>query len=49
MARLYGGMTIGDNVIIGANSVVNRDVPSNCIVAGAPIRLIRETEDDTLE
>ncbi len=40
------GVTIGDNVIVGANSVVNRDVPSNCVVAGAPIRLIRETEDD---
>lgn len=38
---------LGDNVIIGSNSVVNRDVPSNSVVAGAPIRLIRKIEDDT--
>lgn len=43
------GVTIGNNVIVGANSVVNRDVPDNCVVAGAPIRLIREIEDDTAE
>lgn len=44
---VFPGVTIGDNVIIGANSVVNKDVPSNSVVAGAPIRLIREIQDDT--
>lgn len=44
---VFPGVTIGDNVIVGANSVVNRDIPSNCVVAGAPVRMIREIEDDT--
>lgn len=35
------GVKIGDGCILGANSVVNRDVPSNCIVAGIPGRLIK--------
>lgn len=46
---VFPGVTIGDNVIVGANSVVNKDVPSNSVVAGAPIRLIREIQDDTEE
>ncbi len=40
-AKVFGGITIGDNVIIGANAVVNRSVPSNCVVAGVPGRIIR--------
>lgn len=35
------GVTVGDGAIIGANSFVNRDVPSYAIVAGQPARLIR--------
>jgi serine O-acetyltransferase len=33
---LYGGITIGNDVMIGANSVVNKDVPDGVLVAGAP-------------
>ena len=44
---IFPGVTIGDNVIIGANSVVNRDVPSNTIAFGAPARVHRSIEDDT--
>ncbi|MCD6570724.1 MAG: hypothetical protein J7L53_08495 [Deltaproteobacteria bacterium] len=40
-AKIFGGVTIGDNVIIGTNSVVMKSVPSNCIVAGSPARIIR--------
>lgn len=36
------GVTIGENCVIGANSIVTRDVPSNCIAAGNPCRVIRE-------
>lgn len=32
---------IGDNVIVAANSVVTKDVPSNCIVAGMPAKVVR--------
>lgn len=35
------GVRIGDNVIVGAGSVVSRDVPSNCIVAGNPAKIIK--------
>lgn len=41
-ATILSGVTIGDNVIIGANSVVTHDVPSNCMVAGAPARIVRQ-------
>ena len=33
-------MTIGDNVIIGAGSVVTRDVPSVSVAVGCPARII---------
>lgn len=33
---------IGNNVIIGANAVVVKDVPDNCIVAGIPARIIKD-------
>jgi serine O-acetyltransferase len=35
-AKLLGRITIGDNVLIGANAVVIRDVPSNSIAVGVP-------------
>lgn len=36
------GVQIGSNVIIGANSLVTKNVPNNCIVAGNPVRVIKE-------
>lgn len=39
-----GGVTIGDNVVIGAGSVVTRDIPSNCLAAGNPCRVIRQLD-----
>lgn len=38
------GVTIGDNSIVGASSVVTRDVPDNTIVAGNPARTIGELD-----
>ena len=40
-AIVFGGITIGDNVIIGANAVVNIPVPDNAVVAGIPAKIIR--------
>ena len=36
------GITIGENAVIGAGSVVTRDVPANAIVAGNPARMMRK-------
>ena len=36
------GVTIGDEVIVGAGSIITKDVPSNCIVAGNPAKILRE-------
>lgn len=41
-ARIIGPIRIGSNVIIGANAVVVKDVPDNCIVAGVPAIIIKE-------
>lgn len=38
---IIGGIHIGNNVTVGAGSVVVKDVPDNCIVAGNPARIIR--------
>ncbi len=43
------GVTIGDGCVIGAGSVVTRDIPPNSFAAGAPCRVIREiTEADSM-
>lgn len=39
-AVLYGPITVGSRVVIGANAVVGRDTPSDVTVAGAPARVI---------
>lgn len=36
------GITIGDNSIIGAGSVITRDIPANVVAAGVPCRVIRK-------
>lgn len=41
-ATIMGGVRIGDEVVVGAGAVVTRDVPSNCIVAGNPAKVVRE-------
>ena len=43
-AIVFGGITIGSNVTIGANAVVNKPVPDNAIVAGVPAKIIRYKE-----
>jgi acetyltransferase-like isoleucine patch superfamily enzyme len=42
-ATIMGGVTIGNEVVVGAGAVVTKDVPSNCIVAGNPARIVRES------
>lgn len=37
---IFGEITIGNNVIIGSNSLVNKSIPSNCTVVGNPCKII---------
>lgn len=39
---VFGNIRIGDNVKIGAGAVVNKDIPSNCVVVGNPFRIIKK-------
>lgn len=38
-------VTVGDNVIIGAGSIVNQDIPSNTVAAGVPCKVICTLEE----
>jgi len=41
-SRICKGVTIGENSIVAANSVVTKDVPDNSIAAGNPAKIVRE-------
>jgi acetyltransferase-like isoleucine patch superfamily enzyme len=45
-ATILCNITIGENAIVGAGSVVTRDVPANAIVAGNPARVLRYIESN---
>lgn len=44
-ATIIGGVTIGENSVVAAGSVVTRDVPPNTLVGGNPARVIRSIAD----
>ncbi len=39
-AKIFGAITIGNDVIIGANAVVNKSLPDNAVAAGVPAKII---------
>ena len=43
------GVTIGDNVVVGAGSVVTKDLPSNVVAVGNPCRVLREVNEHDRE
>lgn len=47
-AKVLGSITINDNVIIGANAVVTKDVEENAVVGGVPAKFIRENINNRL-
>ena len=42
---ILGGVTIGDNSIIAAGAVVNKDIPPDSVAAGVPARVIKSIYD----
>lgn len=44
-ATLLCGITVGENAIVGAGSVVTRDVPANTVIAGNPARILRKIDE----
>jgi len=45
-ATLLCGITVGESAIVGAGSVVTKDVPAHTIVAGNPARIVRKIEEE---
>ena len=43
------GITIGDNVVVGAGSVVTKDLPSNVVAVGNPCKILREVNEHDQE
>lgn len=39
-AKIIGGITLGNRVVVGANAVVVNDVPDGCVVVGVPARIV---------
>lgn len=44
-ALILPGITIGDNVVVGAGSVVTKDLPSNVVAVGNPCKVLREINE----
>jgi len=43
------GVSVGDKTIVMPMSVINKDIPGNCIVGGNPVKIIKEIDDNFIE
>lgn len=43
--KVIGGVTIGNNVVVGANAVVTKDIPSNSVAVGIPAKVISNNSE----
>ena len=43
------GVNIGDNSVIGAGSIVTKDIPSNVVAVGNPCRVLREINENDMK
>ena len=48
-SKVFGGITIGDNVIISPNTVVNKSIEANSIVGGHPVRILKKIDNSEFE
>lgn len=48
-AKIVGGVTLGDGVVVGANSVVIKNVPPNCVTVGVPNRILERPFEEFAE
>ena len=44
--KIMGGVTIGDNAVIAAGSIVTKDIPSGVLAGGNPCRVLREISEE---
>ena len=44
---ILSGVTIGENTIIGANSVITSSIPARCIAAGSPAKILKRWDENT--
>lgn len=45
-SKIIGEVQVGDNVTVGANAVITKDVPSNTVVGGVPAKIIKWKETE---
>jgi len=46
-AVILEGVVVGKGSVVAAGSIVTKDVPENCVVAGSPAKVIKEIDDQT--
>ena len=44
-AKIFGAVTVGDGAVVGANTIVSKDVPPRSLVVGSPMKIVREDID----